>query len=160
MSGTDTDSEIEAKPVEQIIEVPIKKKRVKTPAQVAAWEKALATRTINREKRATERETIYKEKLAKQEDKIAKRDKKIEIKVKKQISEKLLQSDAESDTEDDQAPIIIKKKRKSTKIIYVDSDDEEIEKTKNPIVIINKFDKPVEKPIIKNEIVKSSIRFL
>lgn len=163
---SESESEIEAKP---IIE---KVKKPKTEKQIEAWNKALATRTANRQKRSEEKDTMYKEKLAKQEEKLVKREKKIELKVKKEITEKLLKSDDEEEynplgKRDEklcstlesgiEIPKVVKKKK--TKVVYVDSDDEEID-NKAPIVIINKFEKK-EKEVVKlPEPVKPKIRFL
>lgn len=163
---SESDSGIEASPnvVQNSTNPIIKAKKPKTEAQQAAWEKALATRGANRLKRAEEKETLFKEKLAKQETKIAKRDKKIENKVKKQITEKLLQSDDEDEEEEvieKPMPKVVKKSRSyKSKVVYVDSDDEEIE-SKAPIVIINKFDKKEKEPVKAPELpAKPKIRFL
>jgi hypothetical protein len=132
-----------------------KRKKPKTEKQMEAWNKAIEARTANRLKRAEERDNLYKEKLAKQEVKIAKKEKKIENKIRKEIADKLLETDTEDELEEIPLPKIVKKKK--TKVVYVDSDDEEID-NKAPIVIINKFDKK-EKEVVK-EPVKPKIRFL
>jgi hypothetical protein len=144
--------EIEKKVVEP------KVKKPKTEKQVEAWNKALEARSANRKKRAEEKEKLYQEKLAKQQEKLAKKEKIIEKKVRKEITDKLLETDTEDDVEEEPLPKIVKKRK--PKVVYVDSDDEEVD-NKAPIVIINKFDKKEEKKVAKViDPLKPQIRFL
>lgn len=115
-----------------------KPKRQRSQAQIAAFEKAKETKRLNTLKRKgladKAEEEIQKIIKKKQEKKEVKKQKLIKL---QEIAEHVSSDDEEDD------PIIIKKKVKKPtkpKIIYVDSDDEEVEKPidKN-IIIINKM---------------------
>jgi hypothetical protein len=118
-----------------------KPKRQRTEAQIASFEKAKETKRLNALKRKgladkaeEEIQNIIKKKQLKKEVKQQKLQKLQEI--AEHVS-------SEEDESEEEPPIIIKKKVKKqtkSKIIYVDSDDEEVEKPvdKN-IIIINKM---------------------
>jgi hypothetical protein len=113
-----------------------KPKRARSAAQIAAFEKAKEIKRLYFLKRKgledKKEEEIQKLVLQKQEKK-----------QKKQKKLKELELFEEPESEEEEPPVIIKKKvKKQTKpkVIYVDSDDEEVEKPidKN-IIIINKM---------------------
>jgi hypothetical protein len=117
-----------------------KPKRPRSEAQIAAFEKAKETKRLNFLKRKgledKKEEEIQKLVMQKQEKKAKKQKKLKELEVFNEPEE-------ESEEEEEAPPVIIKKKVKKqtkAKVIYVDSDDEEVEKPidKN-IIIINKM---------------------
>jgi len=136
MSDVSSDDDVAPPPVMSSLEKP---KRQRTQAQIDAFEKA-------REKK--KQNFLTRKGLAdKAEEEIAKiiQQKKDKKDQKKQKLVKLqeLTEQVSSEEEEEEKPVIIKKKvKKQTKqkIIYVDSDDEEVEKPvdKN-IIIINKM---------------------
>jgi hypothetical protein len=115
-----------------------KPKRARSEAQIKSFEKAKETKRLNFLKRKgledKKEEEIQKLVMLKQEKKEKKQKKLKELEV-------FAEPEVESDEEEQQ--VIIKKKVKKqtkAKVIYVDSDDEEVEKPidKN-IIIINKM---------------------
>jgi hypothetical protein len=141
----ETDSESDDdKPVQ--LEKP---KRQKTPAQVEAWNKALAIRAENRlkrkdlnEKAKIETDKIMAEQLKIKEEKLAIVKAKKEKKINKMKEKELLVAPIPVDESSDEEVIIKKRVSKKPKVIYVDSDDEEVEKPTKGIVIINKMNNP------------------
>lgn len=129
-SDSDTDQ-----PPTAAIEKP---KRQRSEAQIASFEKAKETKRLNALKRKgladkaeEEIQNIIKKKQLKKE---AKQQKLLKL---QEIAEHV------SSDEEEEEPVVIKKKvKKQTKpkIIYVDSDDEEVEKPADKnIIIINKM---------------------
>lgn len=125
-----------------------KPKRQKTPAQIEAWNKALAIRAENRlkrkdlnEKAKIETDKIMAEQLKIKEEKLAIVKAKKDKKINKMKEMELLVAPIESVESSDEEVIIKKKVSKKPKVIYVDSDDEEVENPKG-IVIINKMSTP------------------
>jgi len=120
----------------QVLEKP---KRPRSEAQIKAFEKAKEIKRLNFLKRKgledKKEEEIQKLVMQKQEKKEKKQKKLKELEV-------FAEPEVESE-EEEEPPVIIKKKVKKqtkAKVIYVDSDDEEVEKPvdKN-IIIINKM---------------------
>jgi hypothetical protein len=141
-SDSDTDqppaAALEKKKPSVKVSVP---KKPRSEAQLAAFEKAKETKRLNAlarkglaEKAEEEIQNLIKQKQVKKELKQQR------LKKLKEIAEHVSSDEEE---EEEEEPIVIKKKvKKQTKpkIIYVDSDDEEVEKPvdKN-IIIINKM---------------------